>query len=227
MGRSQSRSAMKVVLAEDNYLVRQGVVRLLESADDIELAKVCGDLPSLLAAVDSVKPDVVVTDIRMPPTSTDEGIQAGTSLRNLHPRVGVVVLSQYDEAEYALKLLEGGSAGRAYLLKDRLSDPGRLTSAIREVAAGGSVIDPQVVERLVAAQRRSSASMLNHLTPRELAVLSQMAQGKNNAAIANELRLSLRVVEKHINTIFSKLGLSEEADIHRRVKAVLIYLSQP
>ena len=227
MGRSQSRSAIKVVLAEDNYLVRQGVVRLLESADDIELAKVCGDLPSLLAAVDSVKPDVVVTDIRMPPTSTDEGIQAATSLRNLHPRVGVVVLSQYDEAEYALKLLEGGSAGRAYLLKDRLSDPGRLTGAIREVAAGGSVIDPQVVERLVAAQRRSSASMLNHLTPRELAVLSQMAQGKNNAAIANELRLSLRVVEKHINTIFSKLGLSEETDIHRRVKAVLIYLSQP
>ncbi len=218
---------MKVVLAEDSYLVRQGVVRLLESADDIELARVCSDLPSLLAAVDEVNPDVVITDIRMPPTSTDEGIQAANTLRSRHPRVGVVVLSQHDEAEYALKLLEGGSAGRAYLLKDRLSDPGRLNSAIREVAAGGSVIDPQVVESLVTARKRSSASVLHQLTPRELAVLSQMAQGKNNDAIAHELRLSLRVVEKHINAIFSKLGLSEETDIHRRVKAVLIYLAEP
>jgi DNA-binding NarL/FixJ family response regulator len=226
MGGSKDRCAMKVVLAEDSYLVRQGVVRLLESADDIELAKVCGDLPSLLRAVDEVNPDVVVTDIRMPPTSTDEGIQAAATLRDHHPRVGVVVLSQYDEAEYALKLLEGGSAGRAYLLKDHLSDPRLLTGAIREVASGGSVIDPQVVEKLVAAQRRSPASVLNQVTPRELAVLSHMAEGKNNATIAHELRLSLRMVEKHINAIFSKLGLSEEADIHRRVKAVLIYLSR-
>jgi DNA-binding NarL/FixJ family response regulator len=227
LGGGNQGSAVRVVLAEDSYIVREGVVRLLESADDLELARVCGDLPSLLAAVDEVKPDVVITDIRMPPTSTDEGIQAANTLRTSHPTVGVVVLSQHDEAEYALKLFEGGSAGRAYLLKDRLSDPGRLTSAIRAVATGGSVVDAQVVDTLVAARQRSSTTVLHQLTARELAVLSQMAQGKNNSTIAHELRLSLPVVEKHINAIFSKLALSEETDIHRRVMAVLIYLSEP
>lgn len=217
---------MRVVLAEDSYLVREGVTRLLEATDDIELVKVCSDLPQLLAAVEELEPDVVVTDIRMPPTSTDEGIQAATRLREEHPRIGVVVLSQHDEAEYALRLLEGGSAGRAYLLKDRLSEPRRLAGAIREVAAGGSVIDPQVVEALVVARQRSASSPLHQLTPRELDVLREMAEGKNNDTIAGDLRLSLRVVEKHINAIFSKLMLSEETDIHRRVKAVLIYLSQ-
>ncbi len=210
-----------------SYLVREGVVRLLDAATDIYLARVCGDLPSLLSAVDELNPDVVVTDIRMPPSSTDEGIQAASAIRRKHPAVGVVVLSQHDEAEYALRLLEGGSAGRAYLLKDRLSEPRSLIDAIREVAAGGSVIDPHVVESLVAARRRSSASLLHQLTPRELSVLSQMAQGMNNDTIAHELDLSLRVVEKHINAIFSKLGLGEETDIHKRVKAVLIYLSEP
>ncbi len=226
LGRRSRRGRLKVVLAEDSYLVREGVVRLLESASDIELARVCGDLPSLLAAVDELTPDVVVTDIRMPPSSTDEGIQAANAIRRNHPLIAVVVLSQHDEAEYALRLLEGGSAGRAYLLKDRLSEPRRLTDAIREVAAGGSVIDPQVVESLVAARQRPPASPLRQLTPREISVLSQMAQGKNNETIAHELELSLRVVEKHINAIFSKLSLSEETDIHKRVKAVLIYLSE-
>ena len=217
---------MKVVLAEDSYLVREGVTRLLEATEEVDLLKVCTDLPQLLAAVEELRPEVVITDIRMPPTSTDEGIQAATMLRDSHPEIGVVVLSQHDEAEYALKLLEGGSAGRAYLLKDRLSEPRRLTSAMREVAAGGSVIDPQVVESLVTARQRSSSSPLHQLTPRELDVLREMAEGRNNDTIAANLRLSLRVVEKHINAIFSKLGVSEETDIHRRVKAVLIYLSQ-
>jgi DNA-binding NarL/FixJ family response regulator len=217
---------LKVIVAEDSYLVREGVVRLLASASDIELVRVCGDLPSLLAAVDELTPDVIVTDIRMPPSSTDEGIQAANAIRRSHPSVGVVVLSQHDEAEYAVKLLEGGSAGRAYLLKGRLSEPRRLTDAIREVAAGGSVIDPQVVESLVNARQRRPASPIRQLTPRELSVLSQMAQGKNNETIAHELGLSLPAVEKHINAIFSKLGLSEETEIHKRVKAVLIYLSE-
>jgi DNA-binding NarL/FixJ family response regulator len=183
------------------------------------------DLDSLRLAVQTHAPDVVVTDIRMPPTNTDEGIQAAEGFRESNPNLGVVVLSQYDEPEYALKLLSRGAAGRAYLLKDRLFDAAELLRAIREVAAGGSVIDSQVVEGLVAARNRFAISPLRELSPRELDVLSQMAQGKNNEAIAESLFISLRVVEKHINAIFSKLGLGEEADVHRRVKAVLIYLS--
>lgn len=213
-----------MVLAEDNYLVREGVRQLIESVDDLELVAVCNDLSSLLAAVDEFGPDVVLTDIRMPPTGTDEGIRAAEGFRQTHPRLGVVVLSQYAESEYALALLEKGAAGRAYLLKERVSDVAQLVSAIREVAVGGSVVDPKVVEELIAARSRRP-SPLQELTPREGEVLAQLAQGKNNAAIATALFLSDRAVEKHINSIFSKLGLSEEEHVHRRVKAALLFLS--
>ena len=216
---------LSVVLAEDSYLMREGVSRLIETDREITLVATGHDLESLRDAVNEHSPDVVVTDIRMPPTNTDEGIQAAEAFRDSNPDLGVVVLSQYDEPEYALKLLSRGAAGRAYLLKDRLFDAGALLHAIREVAAGRSVIDPQVVEGLVESRNRFAISPLRELSPRELDVLRQMAQGKNNEAIAEALFISVRVVEKHINAIFSKLSLGEEADLHRRVKAVLIYLS--
>jgi len=216
---------LSVVLAEDSYLMREGVSRLIETDDEISLVATGHDLESLREAVNEHSPNVVVTDIRMPPTNTDEGIQAAEAFRDSHPDLGVVVLSQYDEPEYALKLLSRGSSGRAYLLKDRLFDARDLLHAIHEVAAGRSVIDPQVVEGLVESRNRFAISPLRELSPRELDVLRQMAQGKNNEAIAEALFISVRVVEKHINAIFSKLSLGEEADLHRRVKAVLIYLS--
>ncbi len=218
--------ALRVVLAEDNLLVREGVQRLLDAEPDIEVVASCGDLDALLRAVDDARPDVVLTDIRMPPTGSDEGIRAAESLRARHPSVGVVVLSQHDDAAYAVALLGGGSGRRAYLLKDRVADPASLVAAIREVARGGSVVDPVVVERLIAAQARAARSPLSELTPREREVLSEMAQGKNNAAIARTLVLTPRAVEKHINAIFSKLPLEEEPDVDRRVKAVLLYLSE-
>ena len=217
---------LRVVLAEDSYLVREGVRRLLDTDPDVELTSCCVDLESLLAAVERDRPQVVVTDIRMPPGNADEGIRAAAHLRDAHPEVGVVVLSQHDEPEYALRLFEKGSARRAYLLKDSLNDPAHLTGAIQEVARGGSVVDPKVVETLVAARARQQDSKIQELTPRERDVLSQMAQGRNNDTIAERLHLSVRMVEKHINSIFSKLRLSEEIDVHRRVKAVLIYLSE-
>lgn len=216
---------VRVVVAEDSLLVREGIVKLLGAYGDVEIVGLCVDLPELLAAVDDTRPDVVLTDIRMPPTGTDEGIRAATELREQHPDVGVVVLSQYVEPGYALQLLDGGSHGRAYLLKERLSEGSQLINAIREVAAGGSVIDPKVVEALVATRGRSKSSPLELLTPRELDVLSEIAQGKNNAGVAAALVLSERAVEKHINSLFSKLGLNEESTVHRRVKAVLMYLA--
>jgi DNA-binding NarL/FixJ family response regulator len=214
-----------VVLAEDNYLVREGVRQLIDTQPELELAAVCEDLDSLLRAVDEQRPDVVLTDIRMPPTNTDEGLQVAARLRESSPAVGVVLLSQYVESEYALALLDKGAAGRAYLLKERVGDVAQLVNAIKEVAAGGSVIDPKVVEALVAARSRG-ASPLDALSPREREVLSEMAQGMNNAAIARTLFLTERAVEKHINSIFSKLGLTEEVDVHRRVKATLLYLGR-
>jgi DNA-binding NarL/FixJ family response regulator len=217
--------AIRLVLAEDNYLVREGVRKLVETQTELEVVAVCADYDSLLAAVEESAPDVVVTDIRMPPTGTDEGIRAATVLRERHPDIGVVVLSQYAEPAYAVAFLDGGSKGRAYLLKERVSDIGQLTAAIREVADGGSVIDPLVVDALVQARARPPDSPLRSLTPRETEILGQMAQGKNNAGVATALVLSERAVEKHINSIFSKLGLSEEPDVHRRVKAVLLFLS--
>jgi DNA-binding NarL/FixJ family response regulator len=217
--------ALRVVLAEDNYLVREGVGKLIDLEDDLEVVAVCADYPSLVKAVEREVPDVVVTDIRMPPTGTDEGIRAANELRGRYPDMGVVVLSQYSEPAYALQFLESGSKGRAYLLKERISDIGQLASAIREVARGGSVIDPEVVDKLVTARSRGARSPLRALTPREVEVLGEMAQGKNNAAVAASLVLSERAVEKHINSIFFKLGLTEEPDVHRRVKAVLLFLA--
>ena len=217
------RVPTRVVLAEDNALLRAGLVRLVDSAEDLDLVGAAADLPALTALVETEQPDVVVTDIRMPPTHTDEGIALATRLRDERPDVGVLVLSQYSEAPYALTLLAGGTARRGYLLKERVADGDELAEAIRRVAAGGSVIDPTVVEGLVAAQR-TAPSELDRLTPRELEVLGEMAQGKSNAAIAAALVLSERAIEKHTNSIFSKLGLSEERDLNRRVSAVLVYL---
>jgi DNA-binding NarL/FixJ family response regulator len=218
--------AIRVIFAEDSLLIREGVRQLLELEDDIELVGMCEDLDSLLEAIEAKQPDVVLTDIRMPPEGTDEGIRAAEYLREKSPETGVVVLSQYSDPAYALALLEKGSARRAYLLKERVSDPEQLVGAIREVAAGGSVIDPQVVDELVAARTRAAESPLSDLTPREGEVLGEMAQGKNNAAIAGSLVLTERAVEKHIHSIFSKLDLSFEKDVHKRVKAVMLYLSE-
>jgi DNA-binding NarL/FixJ family response regulator len=218
--------AIRLVLADDHYLVREGVRRLLETRPDFEVAAVCDDLDSLLVAVDAERPNVVVTDIRMPPGSADEGIQAAKRLRETHPEVGVVVLSQYANPSYALALLEGGSARRAYLLKERVKDVEQLAAAILAVAEGGSVIDPKVVEALVAENARSEESPLNELTPRERDVLREMAGGKNNAAIAEALFLTERSVEKVIHSIFLKLGLTWETTVHKRVKAVVLYLAE-
>ena len=216
---------IRLVLAEDHYLVREGVSRLIATEPELDLVASCGDLPSLLAAIEEHLPDVVLTDIRMPPTKTDEGLKAADRMRELRPDAGVVVLSQYADPQYALAFLEHGSRGRAYLLKERVSDIEQLLAAIRAVARGESFIDSSVIDVLVAARSASAQSPLRHLTVREGEILSEMAQGKNNAAIAASLYLSDRAVEKHIGSIFSKLGLTEEADVNRRVKAVLLFLA--
>ena len=214
------------MLADDQYLVREGLRRLLESSDEVEITAVCDDLDTLLAAVDAEPPDVVVTDIRMPPGQTDEGIQAAVRLRETHPEVGVVVLSQYTTPTYALALLEGGSEGRAYLLKERVKDIDQLIAAVRAVSEGGSVMDPKVVDALVAERARADESPLNELTPRERDVLREMAEGRNNAAIAEALVLTERSVEKVIHSVFLKLGLTWEEAVHKRVKAVVLYLAE-
>ena len=204
--------------------MREGISALLEELADVSLLAACETYDELLEAVAKHSPDVVITDIRMPPTGTDEGIRAAISLRDTHPGTGVVVLSNYVEPEYAVRLFEAGSEGRAYLLKERVSDLDHLAKAIQEVAAGGSVIDPKVVDALVAA-RTAKPSVLDRLTPRELEVLAEIAKGRNNASIGEALFISERAVEKHINSIFTKLDLSHEEDTHRRVRAVLLYLA--
>jgi DNA-binding NarL/FixJ family response regulator len=219
-------SRIRVVLADDHVLLREGISRLVAANEDLELAGTAGDLPALLALIERERPDVVVTDIRMPPTGTDEGIQAAAWTRQHHPSTGVVVLSQYVAPGYAVALLEHGSAGRAYLLKERIGSVDELARAIRTVAAGGSVIDPMVVDELVRSRAQDSQQSLALLTPRELEILAEMAQGKSNSAIAAALFVTERAVEKHTNSIFAKLGLSEERDVNRRVKAVLLYLSE-
>jgi DNA-binding NarL/FixJ family response regulator len=216
---------LRLVIAEDHLLVREGVRRLLESDPDLEVAAVCGDLDSLFAAVEAEQPDVVVTDIRMPPGNSDEGIQAAERLRTSNPDIGVVVLSQYATPSYALALLDSGSERRSYLLKERVQDLEYLVSAIRAVAEGGSVIDPKVVEALVAENARGEESRLSQLTPRERDVLREMAEGKSNAAIGESLFLAERSVEKVIHSIFMKLGLTWEPSVHKRVKAVVLFLA--
>lgn len=217
--------AVRIVIADDHYLVREGLRRLLESDPQLEVAAVCGDLESLLEAVEEHHPDVVLTDIRMPPTGVDEGIRAAELLRTAHPDVGVVVLSQYGEPAYAVALFEGGTSRRAYLLKERVDDLEQLVAAIRAVAEGGSMIDPKVVETLVA-KAHAEESPLSELTPRERDVLREMAEGKNNAAIAETLFLTERSIEKVIHSIFQKLGLGWEPSIHKRVTAVILYLAE-
>jgi DNA-binding NarL/FixJ family response regulator len=218
--------ALRVVFAEDNYLVREGTSALLGEVEDLELVGTVGDLEGLLSAVEEHRPGAVLTDIRMPPSNTTEGIDAARQIRASHPDTGVVVLSQYSEEDYAYELLKDGAAGLGYLLKERVSDIEEIARALREVAAGGSVLDPKIVEGLVSRRAREERSPLKHLTEREREVLSLMAEGKKNAGIARALFLSERAVEKHINSLFHKLGLSEEPDIHRRVMAVLTLLRE-
>jgi DNA-binding NarL/FixJ family response regulator len=217
---------VSVALADDNLIVREGIAQLLASQQDIEVVASCDDLDSLLDAIEERRPDVVVTDIRMPPTHTDEGIRLAALLRERHPEVGVVVLSNYAEAGFAMALLESGSEGRAYLLKERVHSRTQLASAIHSVAAGGSVMDPKIVEPLVRAKSRSERSPLSELTAREREVLAEIAQGKSNAAIAESLVLTKRAVEKHINSIFLKLNLSDIEDVSKRVKAALLFLAE-
>ena len=216
---------IRVVVAEDDLLVREGLIRLVESLPQLQLCAACPDYDTLLQAVDTAQPDVVITDIRMPPTRSDEGLRAAEWLRQYRPDVGVVVLSQHVTPEYALALLENGAAGRAYLLKERVGDPDELVRAVIEVARGGSVIDPRVVEALIAARGRAR-SPLDELTPREMQVLELIAQGMSNSAIAAAVFLSERSVEKNISGILSKLELTDEADVHRRVRATLLFLSE-
>jgi DNA-binding NarL/FixJ family response regulator len=217
--------AIRVVVGEDSVVIREGIERMLERSDDIEVVATCADAATLRAAIAEQRPDVVLTDIRMPPTGTDEGIRVAVELRESAPTVGVVVLSQHVEPAYAIALLEGGSAGRAYLLKDRLRDSTVLTRAIREVAGGGSLVDPVVVDQLVAARAQRENSPLRELTARELQILAMIAEGRSNAAIADELVVTKRAVERHINAIFPKLGLRDDEDVSRRVKAALLYLA--
>lgn len=216
---------VRVVLAEDHQIIREGLRAVLEAAPEIELLGTYADYDELLAAVDEHVPDVVLTDIRMPPGMGDEGIRIAELLRRTRPQMGVVVLSQHDDPDFVMALLQDGSQGRGYLLKERTADPAELVRALVEVAGGGSVIDPKVVEVLVRARLRTESSPLQALTERERDVLAQMATGKGNAAIAAALVLTVRSVEKYINGIFSKLALSEEPDVHRRVKAVLVFLA--
>jgi DNA-binding NarL/FixJ family response regulator len=218
--------ALRVVFAEDNYLVREGTAALLAAVEDLELVASVSDMESLLAAVEEHRPNAVLTDIRMPPSHSTEGIEAARRIRAEHPDIGVVVLSQYAEEDYAYELLKDGAAGLGYLLKERVADLDELVRAILEVSRGGSVLDPKVVEGLVTRKERLAHSPLAQLTEREREVLEQMAQGKNNAAIAKSLFLTERAVEKHINSLFHKLGLTEETDVHRRVMAVLAFLRE-
>jgi DNA-binding NarL/FixJ family response regulator len=217
---------LRVVIAEDSVLMREGITAVLALHDDIELVATCSNYDELIQAVPKHLPDVVLTDIRMPPTQTDEGIRAANDFRETHPDMGVVVLSQYVEPGYAMRLFESGSNGRAYLLKERVGDPDELYRAIQTVNDGGSVIDPKVVEALIDARRADRPTVLDRLTERENEVLAQMAQGGSNAAIGDALFISPRSVEKHINSIFTKLDLPQDADTNRRVQAVLVYLSE-
>ena len=217
---------IRVALGEDSLIVREGVHQLLAVDPDVEIVAAVADQSSLREACEEHRPDVVLTDIRMPPTNTDEGIRLAAELRKSHPEIGVVILSQFSDPTYALALLEQGSDRRAYLLKERVHNRAELMAAIRAVAEGGSMIDPKVVEALVVARSRAERSPLNDLTARELEVLAEIAQGKSNTAIAESLFLTKRAVEKHINAIFWKLGLADAADVSKRVQAALMFLAE-
>lgn len=215
---------VRVVFAEDNYLVREGVSGLLAETAEVDLVEAVGDPEALHRAVALHRPDAVLTDIRMPPTFTTEGIDAAKRIRAEFPETGVVVLSQYVEAEYAVDLLADGVEGLGYLLKERVSDVDELVRALHDVARGGSALDPKVVEGLLARKGSDTGSALHALTPRELEVLRELATGRSNVATAAALFMSERAVEKHIGSVFQKLGLANESDVNRRVMAVLVYL---
>jgi DNA-binding NarL/FixJ family response regulator len=225
-GSDRAERTIRVVIADDEYLVREGARSVLSAVPGMQVVGVAADPTQLAALIDEVSPDAVLLDIRMPPTYRTEGIVAAQKIRVTHPHIGVVILSQYSDPEYALELLREGSSRVAYLLKERLGDHVRLVGAIREVVAGGSVLDPKVVDSLMEAQRRRSRSRLHGLTEREHEVLGLMASGRNNAGIAREMVLSERAVEKHINSIFHRLGLNREMDINHRVTAVLFFLQR-
>jgi DNA-binding NarL/FixJ family response regulator len=216
---------IRVVLAEDSLLAREGIIAVLARIEGIEVVASCGDLDSARAAIERSGPDVVVTDIRLPPTQTDEGIRLAAELRRTRPEVGVVVLSQHAEPFYAATLFADGSHRRGYLLKERLRDPEELGRAVRVVAQDGALVDPRVVDQLVAAQHRRDSSPLRELSARELEILALIAEGRSNAAIAERLGITKRGVERHINSIFAKLGLGDHGDVSRRVKAALLFLA--
>ena len=216
---------IRLVLGEDNALLREGMRGLLSLSEDIEVVASCADLPTLRESVDALRPDVVLTDIRMPPSWTDEGVQIARHCRAHHPDTGVVLLSQYVDPGYVRSLMDSGSAGRGYLLKERVSDLDELVSAVTTVASGGSVVDPQVIEHLVKAGMSRGDRNVGRLSARELEVLAEMSRGHSNATIASTLFITQRAVEKHINSIFAKLGVAGSDGAHPRVRAVLLYLS--
>ena len=214
------------MLGEDSYLAREGISRALEAAEEIELVASGGTLDEVLQAVDRLEPDVVLSDVRMPPNHTDEGIRLANELRRSHPAIGVVILSQHAEALYALALFDDGSDGRGYLLKDRVRDQAELSRALLEVARGGTVVDAKVVNELLAVRRRRETTGLETLTDREQEILALVAEGRSNGDIAETLVVTKRAVEGHINSIFSKLELGEPERVDRRVKAALLYLTE-
>jgi DNA-binding NarL/FixJ family response regulator len=226
LGTDESVHPIRVVVAEDSYVIREFLTATLSAAAEVELVAVCTNGKELETAIDTWDPDVVLTDIRMPPSGAEEGVRIAASLRDTHPDVGVVVLSQYAEPAYAIRLLEHGTGGRAYLLKERIRNKEQLLDAIKAVARGGSVIDPIIVDVLIEARSRAAKSQLSQLTSRERELLAEIAAGKSNSAIAESLVLTKRAVEKHVNSIFSKLNLPETQDVSRRVKATLIFLSE-
>jgi len=223
---AEPATPIRVVIADDAYVVRAGIAASLEAAPEIDVVGLCADGDELTATIASTRPDVVITDLRMPPSGDGEGILIASRLRETAPEIGVIVITQYVEAAYAVALMEGGTSRRAYLLKDRISSRAEVLQAIHAVAAGGSVIDPAVVEVLIDARLRDPTSPLDELTEREREILGQIAQGKSNAAIARSLFLTKRAVEKHVNSIFSKLALPGPETVSRRVKATLMFLAE-
>jgi DNA-binding NarL/FixJ family response regulator len=219
-------SRLRIALADDSYLMREAISQVLSGLEGIDLTAVCNDGDSLLEAVDRDPPDVVLTDLRMPPGGDGEGIRVAHRLRETHPQLGVVVLTQFAEPHHGAALMARGAEGRAYLLKDRVHASEELHAAIEIVASGGSTVDPRMMELMLSAQGRRHDSPLNDLTPRERDVLSGMAQGRSNAAIAQSLVVTTRAVEKHVGSIFLKLGLPDESVVSRRVSAVLLYLAE-
>jgi len=217
--------SIRIVVGEDSYLALEAISRVLESEEDIEIVATGADLASVQRAVEEEQPDVLLTDIQMPPTRTDEGIRLANELRTTHPEMGVVILSQHAEPFYATELLAAGSGRRAYLLKERVKHRSEIGRAVREVADGGSVVDPQIVDVLLTSKRARDATRLDSLTPRETDVLRLLAEGLSNAGIAGELGITTRAVERHVHEIFSKLDLGDSARHNNRVKAALLYLA--